>query len=186
MKDMMNSEASQTVAQGGAAAVAITFLQQSVTRMIPYSFPALVLIALDLIYGVKAAKYRQLNGGQERVRFSTGLKMTATKVMSYCCWIVLASTLSVAFEKDWIEWAVLGLVYVNELLSIVGNYLETKGIVLSFVALYRLIFKKGASQAGIDVTSEEAEEIIKPKKQRDAMGRFVKTLEKNDLIEHHD
>lgn len=174
---MLNSEASQTVAQGGAAAVAIAFLQQSVTRMIPYSLPALLLITLDLIYGVRAARFRQ-----ERVRFSTGLKKTATKIMSYCCWIVLASTLTVAFEKEWIEVAVLGLVYINELTSIIGNYLETKGIHLSFVGIYRLIFKKGAEKVGIEVSDEDAKEIIK-KQPRDSKGRFVKALESNNLIE---
>lgn len=173
---MLNSETTQTVTQGGAAAVAIAFLQQSVTRMIPYSLPALVLITLDLLYGVRAAKYRG-----ERVRFSTGLKKTATKIMSYICWIILASTLAVSFEKEWVEVAVLGLVYLNEFASIVGNYLETKGLHFSFETFYRLIFKNGAQHVGVEISDEEAQEIIKPQP-RDARGRFVKALEKNDLV----
>ena len=155
---MFNSETSQTIAQGGAAAVAIAFLQQSVTRMIPYSLPAFALIILDLIYGVRAARSRG-----ERIRFSTGLKKTTTKIFSYICWIILASTMSVSFSKEWIEWGVLGLVFINELASIFGNYLETKGISLSFAALYRFIFRKGAEKAGMGVSKEDAEEIIKNK-----------------------
>ena len=178
---MINSESTQTVAQGGVATIAIAFLQQSVTRMIPYSLPALVFIALDLHYGVRAARFRG-----DKIRFTTGLKKTVTKTFSYVCWLILASSLAVAFGKEWIEVAVLGLVYVNEFASIVGNYLETKGIKFSFVGLYRLIFKNGAEHAGIEVTTEEVEEIIKPKQARDAKGRFVKALEKNDLIEHNE
>lgn len=163
---MMNSETSQSIAQGGAAAVAIAFLQQTVTRMIPYSLPALALIILDLIYGIKAARVRG-----DRIRFSTGLKKTTTKIFCYICWIILASTMSQSFGKDWIEWAVLAVVFVNELASVVGNYLETKGITLSFVAFYRWIFKKAGEKAGVEISEEEAKEIIKDK---EAKGSLVK------------
>lgn len=164
---MLNSETTQVVAEGGAATVAIAFLQQSATRMIPYALPAIALIILDLVYGVKAARARG-----ERVRFSTGLKKTVTKTFSYICWIILASTMALSFEHQWLEWAVLGLVFVNEMASIVGNYLETKGVKLSLVAFYRWIFKTGAGKVGVEVTDEEAKDILKQKK--GAMGRVVK------------
>ena len=164
---MLNSESSQIVAEGGAATVAIAFLQQSATRMIPYALPAIALIILDLVYGVKAARVRG-----ERIRFSTGLKKTVTKTFSYICWIILASTMAISFEHVWLEWAVLGLVFVNELASIIGNYLETKGVKLSLVAFYRWIFKKGAEKAGVEVTDEEAKEILKQKK--GVAGKIVK------------
>ena len=178
---MLNTETSNTMVQGGAAAVAIAFLQQSVTKMIPYSLPALVLIALDLLYGVRAAKMRG-----DRVRFSTAIKKTVTKTCSYVCWLILSSTMAVAFDREWIEIAVLGLVFLNELASIVGNYLETKGLHLSLVNLYRWIFKKGAEKAGVEVTDDEANEII-TEQPRDAKGRFVKRcgiiLEQENLLE---
>ena len=50
-------------------------------------------------------------------------------------------------------------------------YLETKGIHFSYAGFIRLLFKKGAEKAGIEVSDEEAKEIIRP---RDSRGRFVK------------
>ena len=157
------------ILQGSVSATAVAFLQSAVLRMIPYSVPGLLLIALDLIYGIKAAKFRG-----EKVRTSTAISRTTTKTFSYVCWIILASTVALAFQKDWLEWFVLGLVYANEFLSIVGNYLETKGLELSFADLYRWMFKKAGEKVGMTVEDAEAEGIIKEKQPRDAKGRFVK------------
>lgn len=163
------TEDASLVVQGTVATTAIAFLQTAVLRMIPYSIPALVLLALDLLYGVKAAKFRG-----ERARFSTAIRRTMTKLFSYLCWLILASTLALSFQQQWLEWLVLGLVYANEFASIIGNYLETKGLQFSFAGFYRWMFKKAGQHVGVEVTDEEAEEIIKPKPARDAKGRFIK------------
>lgn len=164
------------IIQGSTTATFVAFLQASILRMVPYAVPGLMLVVLDLIFGIRAAKARG-----ERVRISTALRRTLTKTFSYLCFIILASTLAIAFEKEWIEVVVLGMVYANEFASIIGNYLETKGLHLSMIALYRLIFKKAGQHAGVEISDEEAQEILKPKP-RDARGRFVSALEKNDLI----
>ena len=158
----------------GISATAVAFLQSAVLRMIPYSIPALVIIALDLLYGVRAARHRG-----ERVRFSTACRRTVSKIASYICWLILASTLALSFDKDWIEWFVLALVYGNEFASIVGNYLETKGIEFSFVNLYRWVLKLLAGKAGETMSDEDAGEIIKPKRHagRDPKtGRWMKAV----------
>ena len=159
------------VMQGSISATVIVFLQTAVLRMIPYAVPAVFLIVLDLVYGCRAARFRG-----EKVRLSTAVRRTVTKFFSYLCWVVLASTLALSFHHDWIEWAVLGLVYVNELASIVGNYLETKGIEFSFVGFYRWILKTIAGKAGEAMDDFEAGGIIKPKDgpRRDPRtGRFI-------------
>ena len=161
------AEESAFIIQGSVSGVAIAFLQTAVLRMIPYSIPGLMLIALDLIFGIRAAVARG-----ERVRFSTAIRRTMTKTFSYLCFIILASTLALAFNQNWLEWLVLGLVYANEFFSIIGNYLETKGLSISFEALYKWMFKKAGQHVGVEVTDEEADEIIKPA--RDSKGRFVK------------
>ena len=152
------TEESALVTNGSVSAVAVAFLKTAVLRMIPYSVPALALVILDLLYGIRAAKHRG-----ERARLSTAVRRSTTKVFSYIIWLVLASTLALAFHVNWLEWGVLGLVYVNEMASIVGNYLETKGIELSMIDLYRMIIRKGAEKVGLGVEKEEAEELIKPK-----------------------
>ena len=159
------------VMEGSVATTLVVFLQTAVLRMIPYAIPAVFLIALDLFYGCRAAKFRG-----EKVRISTAVRRTMTKFFSYVCWIILASTLALSFHHDWMEWAVLGLVYVNEFASIVGNYLETKGITFSFVGFYRWILKVIAGKAGEAMDDAEAEGIIigKDGKARDKKGRYVK------------
>lgn len=168
--NILAAEEGALVMEGSIATTVVVFLQNAVLRMIPYSVPAVFLILLDLYYGCRAAKFRG-----EKVRLSTAVRRTMTKLFSYVCWIILASTLSLSFQHDWLEWSVLGLVYANELASIIGNYLETKGIEFSFVGFYRWILKVIAGKAGEAMDSAEAEGIIvgKDGKARDKKGRFA-------------
>lgn len=167
----MLEEEGTLIMQGSISATVIVFLQTAVLHMIPYAIPAVFLICLDLVYGCRAARFRG-----EKVRVSTAVRRTVTKLFTYVCWIVLASTLALSFSHDWLEWVVLGIVYLNEIASIVGNYLETKGIEFSFVGFYRWILKTIAGKAGEAMDDFEAGGIIKPKDgpRRDPRtGRFI-------------
>lgn len=166
----MNEE-SAFILEGSVSATIVAFLQMAVLRMIPYAVPGVVLIILDLLYGLRAAKKRG-----EKTRFSTAIRRTTTKIFSYVCWIILASTLALSFGVAWLEWFVLGLVYANEMASIVGNYFETKGLELSFVDLYRWIFRKGAEKVGMTIEQGEAEGIIKEKERK---KKTTKSTKKN-------
>ena len=88
------------------------------------------------------------------------------KTADYLCWIVIAASVAVAFEAKWLEWIIIGAVMFNEVVSVVANYFETKGINFSIIALYRLIFRKGAEKVGVEVEKDEADEIIKPARKR--------------------
>lgn len=173
------SEESTLVLEGGVSATLIAFLQNAVLRMIPYSLPALVLVCLDLVYGIQAAKYRG-----EKVRVSTAFRRTITKTMSYICWLVLATTVAIAFEQRWLEWVILGLVYVNEFGSIIGNYLETKGLEVNWKTVNRLLFKWGSQKAGLDSDGSEADSLVRPiekpkgKPLRNEKGQFVSSKKK--------
>lgn len=147
------TEESSIILQGSISATAVAFLQAAVLRMIPYALPSLVIIALDLVYGVKAARYRG-----EKVRFSTAIRRTTTKVFTYVCWLILASTIALAFDKLWLEWVILGSVYLNEISSVIGNYFETKGLRVSWRAFINAIIgifgqKHNVDTSGIDVGS---------------------------------
>lgn len=164
------TEESSFVLQGSVSAVSVAFFQQAVLRMIPYAVPSFVLLILDLLYGIKAARARK-----ERVRLSTAVRRSVTKMFSYIVWLILASTMALAFHHEWIEWSILGLVYVNEFASIIGNYLETKGITFSWAGFYRWVLRVISGKAGVDMEQAEAEGIIEQKKRDPKTGRFVKT-----------
>lgn len=168
------------ILQGGVSSVAVAFLQSAVLRMIPYAVPSIVLIALDLLWGIRAARYRG-----ERVRLSTAFRRSITKAFSYVCWLVLASTCAIAFDHLWIEWVILGLVYVNELASIVGNYLETKGLEISWKNVNRALFKIGGQKAGVDTDGIDPNGFVRPiekpkyKPIRNAKGQYVSRKNKS-------
>jgi len=157
------------IAASGVAVTTVLFFREAVMNMIPWLAASIPLILLDLDFGIKAATYRG-----ERIRFSKAFRRTFGKMVEYFAWVCFAATASLAFEIDWVEWVVLGAVYINELASIAGNYFETKGLELSLAAVWRFIFKKGAAHVGVEVTDDEANEIIKPKPERDEKGRFIK------------
>ena len=146
------------IVQGSVSTTLVAILQTAVLRMIPYAVPGLFLVILDLAYGVKAAKRRG-----EQVRASTAIRRSLTKVFLYICWLILATTIAIAFDKTWLEWGTLALVYGNEGLSIIGNYLETKGLTFSIAAAYRWILKFFAGKVGGEMTDDEASEILKKK-----------------------
>jgi len=155
------TEESALVVEGSVSAALVALLQTAVLRMIPYAIPGLFLLVLDLIYGIRAAQTRG-----EKVRMSTAIRRSMTKLFSYICWLILATTIAIAFDKTWLEWGTLALVYGNEGLSIIGNYLESKGLSFSIAAVYRWILKLFAGKVGGEMSDDEANEILKKNKKK--------------------
>lgn len=144
------TEESALVVEGSVSAALVTLLQTAVLRMIPYAIPAVFLLILDLLYGVRAAKSRG-----EKVRASTAIRRSTTKLFSYLCWIILATTLAISFGKTWLEWGTLAVVYANEGLSIVGNYLESKGLSFSVAGVYKWFIRCITGKAGVEADPDE-------------------------------
>ena len=166
------SSAISTVAQGGVAVTALAFLHTALNNMIPYCICAAPLIALDFVYGIRAARKRH-----EKVTFSRAFRRTMSKTFDYLAWIIIAASIALAFEKHWLEWAILGMVMGNEIVSIIGNYLETKGLKFSWVGFYRWIIRAGSEKAGMAMEQAEAEEIIS--QDRDPKtGHFISNKQK--------
>lgn len=160
-----NSTAS-VVAQGGVSATALVFLTDCAMKMVPYLACCIPLIILDLYWGVRAARHRYNNGSvADRPRFSKGIRKTVGKVFEYLCWCILASTLSLAFHQNWIEWVVLGIVFLNEFASIVGNYLETRDLQISWKEVFKLLFKIGGDKIGTDLSGVDPSSLVKPKEE---------------------
>ena len=162
------SNAANTVVTGGTTVTLMAFFSSAMIKILPWLALAVPFLLLDLIYGIKAARFRG-----DKIRFSTGLRSTVDKAFSYIMWVTAAVMLASLFEASWLDKVVLGLVYGNEFISILGNYLETKGITLSLSSLYKLIFKKGAEKVGVEISQEEVDSLLKDKP-RDTEGRFVK------------
>ena len=155
------TEESALIVEGTVSAALVAVLKTAVLRMIPYAIPGLMLVIIDLIFGCRAAQMRG-----EKVRPSTAIRRTVTKIFLYLCFLILATTLAIAFERSFLEWGTLGLVYANEFLSVIGNYLETKGITFSIVGVYRWFIKLLAGKAGAEMSDDDAGQIIKTKKGR--------------------
>ena len=188
MLTLTNNSAS-TVVEGGVSAVALLFLHETVMQTIPWLICVIPLLIIDGIEGVRATKYRykKTKSEEDKFTFTKLLRKTIGKTFEYISWCILGGALAVAAKKDWIAWAVLFLPFVNELVSIWGHKLELQGVEINLTNLWRFIFRKGGEKAGVEVSKEEAEEIIQPKP-RDERGRFVKRcgviLEQENLIEN--
>ncbi len=168
------------IVEGGVAATITAILQKTVLTMLPFALPALVLVALDLNFGIKAARhrYKKYKRDADRVTFSKALRGTVGKCFEFACWLILASSMTVAFKQEWIQWLTLGLVYVNELGSVIGNYLCTKDIEFSLLAFLRavLVFvgRWIGSKLGIVTDDVTFDDVLKPAKQgRNAKGQFT-------------
>ncbi len=150
-----------TVVEGGATIGVVAFFSEAMKQTLPWLVLAVPIIVLDLLYGIRAAKYRG-----EKVRWSTAIRRTVDKAVGYVMWCAAAVMIAQLFEVAWLDKVILGLVYGNELISVIGNYLETKGITLSVGALWNLIFRKAGEKVGVEVSKEELEEVIKHKEEK--------------------
>lgn len=181
MKQADFGATTNSVVEGGVVAVTVAVLQKTVLAMIPFALPAIVLILLDLHFGIKASRHRfqKYKRPADRVTFSKALRGTVGKFFEFCAWLILASSMTIAFKQEWIQWLTLGLVYVNEIGSIIGNYLCTKDIEFSLLAFLKavLVFvgRWIGSKIGIVTDDVTFDDVLKPAKQkRDKNGRFTK------------
>lgn len=150
MKFTDTTSTTTLIAQGSTSAIFIAFLNSTLIEMTPYLIAAFALIITDLVFGVKAARKRG-----EDIRVSRGIRRTAGKAFEYFCWITIASTLTVAFEMKFIEFAILGLVMGIEIISVVGNWLFVHNKVIKGLNIFKIIGEK----AGVDLSEVKIEEI---------------------------
>ena len=108
--------------QGSVALLCIAFMKEAIVDMIPYLICAGVLILADLYFGVKASVKKK-----EEIRLSRMVRRTMGKSFEYLCWIMVSSTLSVAFNFEPLEYIILGIVALNELISIMTNWAYCNG-----------------------------------------------------------
>ncbi len=160
MVQVTENGAVSTIVEGGATLGLVAFFSEAMKQTLPWLVLAVPIVALDLLYGIRAAKYRG-----DKVRWSTAIRRTVDKTVGYVMWCAAAVMMSQLFERPCLDKIVLGIVYGNELISVFGNYLETKGFDLSISELYKLIFRKGAEKVGVEVSKDDLKDVIKQKEQ---------------------
>lgn len=101
---------------------------------------AVVLVLVDLRFGIEAAKVRG-----EKIRKSRAGRRTINKMVDYLCWILLAGALDKAFgipfDIPLLPALVLLVVYGFEINSCYGNYFEAHGKKVK-VNVFKLFAKK--------------------------------------------
>lgn len=104
---------------------------------------AVVLLLVDLRYGLKASRKRG-----EKIRKSRAVRRTINKMVDYFCWLSIAwcigHTFGASFHLPILAVIVLAVIYAVEFSSIVDNYFEYKGLHLrvNLGKVWKKIFKK--------------------------------------------
>ena len=116
------TDTTSIVVQGGAATLAVAFLQDTLDLAFPFLVVAGVVIIVDLIFGVQAAHKRG-----EDVRASKAIRRTIGKSVEYLSWVILGATLAIAFEWPSLSKWIIGVAISIELMSIISNWLALHG-----------------------------------------------------------
>ncbi len=140
--------------QGGTSVVMTAFLYEVIADMLPFLIVAVIVILVDLIFGIRAAQHRK-----EEVRYSRAFRRTVSKMFEYVCWVTLSSSLAVAFKFPALEWIILGAVILNEIVSIASNWCEVHGIRIKGLNLPKIIGEKvGVDLSDVEITKDDENE----------------------------
>ena len=108
---------------GGFSALATAFVMESLEHMLPWLMVTLVVILCDLVCGLRKS---MMMG--ERVRFSSAVRRTMGKMVTYFAFVVMVCMITVAAGSRWqIDIYACLLVCLIEGVSIIGNILKPKG-----------------------------------------------------------
>lgn len=122
--------------QTTTTAVMTNYFYSYYVAMLPWFAAAVPLILIDLILGRKKARARG-----EKVTIGKSIKMTIDKSLSYICWIMLSTTLSVAFSLDFIKYFIMAAIYGLEVLSALNSWFESRGFDFNEGEMLRIVFK---------------------------------------------
>lgn len=112
----------------------------------------LILILVDLRFGVKAAKVRK-----EKVKISRAFRRTGNKIIDYFCWVMVAyfigQTFGGPFHLDILPYIVIAIIYLVELESMIYNYFESRGKKVKIG-----IWKWFESKTGLSVETKDSKD----------------------------
>lgn len=143
--DTNTFDTTSLVSQGAAITVVSAMNGQVTTlllQMLPFCYVAIPLITLDLYYGRKKAMYKYENKlSNVPCTIQKSVKMTIQKVFNYVSWILLSTSMSMAFGVPSLVYIIMSVIYGLEALSLINKYGESKGIDIDEVGMLKLVFK---------------------------------------------
>lgn len=147
--------------EGGVASIAVAFLRESLEHMVPWFIVTCAVIVCDLVFGIRCSL---LTG--ERVRFSSAVRRTMGKMVTYFAFVAMVCTICVAAGGDTkIDVYSCLLVCFIEGCSILSNLLRPKGYDFNVLKAFGLFGKKL-----LDVEKEEMEGIITKGNKEETQG----------------
>jgi hypothetical protein len=149
--------------QGGTSIVLTAYLQSVYMEMLPWLVAAVPLLIGDLYFGVKLVLYRH-----ERLRLLKAIAMTIDKSFSYVCWVLISTTLSVAFHADAVKYVILAFIYFREVISCFRNYFNSKGYDVDERGLFKLLWRKVVGDA-VEL-ADEASRVVRKEETEDGKG----------------
>ena len=143
--DANTFDTTSLVSQGAAITVVSTMSGQVTNlllQMLPFCYVAIPLITLDLYYGRKKAQYRYEHKlSNIPCTIQRSIKMTLQKIFNYISWILLSTSISMAFGIPSLVFIIMAVIYGLEVLSLINKYGESKGIDIDEAAMLKLVFK---------------------------------------------
>lgn len=135
----------------GAVATVVSPFVDGWESVVAWLIVAIILILVDLRFGISAAKQRG-----EQVRISRAARRTINKLIDYICWISVAWVLGGSFGKVFdiplLAAIIMLVVCAVEVSSIFDNFFEARGINKKFNVFKFLskIFKLSALEESIE------------------------------------
>lgn len=139
-----------TILQMPASAILSAMFYRAIADSIVWLCVGVVLIVADLYFGIEAAHRRK-----EEVRLSRACRRTINKMCEYLCWVMLATTLSIGFEVDWLKYTIFAIVYGIELSSCFSNYFAAHGKRFKFDVLKFIGKRIGIEDLSSEIVEED-------------------------------
>lgn len=129
----VNQPMKQTTLQtipGGFSIIVSNFIASSLEEIIPWLITSAAVVLCDLVCGLRKS---YLMG--ERVRFSSAIRRTMGKMVTYFAFVVMVVMVNIASGHEWrIDVYACLLVCFIEFCSVISNILRPKGIELDVIA----------------------------------------------------
>lgn len=133
--------------------VMASFFTESIHHMLPWLLVSFAVVLCDLIVGIRKSMILE-----EEIRFSSAVRRTMGKLLTYFSFCVMVAMIDVAAQGGGTidKWACL-LVCFIEFTSIISNLLRPKGYDVNLIKMLAIYINKstGISKESIEESIEE-------------------------------